>query len=216
MDNGEPIHNDGESTTTVSQSQPMSWMKKHQLEEKLHEKIDDKLYDAVIFRLKKLATHERSNEIESFLRKYKVPVSTSSINPLEDVRISGDEVFSMGYRKTAIADVRMKLGAGNITVNNKAFFDYFPERNERIQILYPLLLTQTLEGVDIEIQVIGGGLSGQSGAIRLGVSRAIAAFRPEHFDVLNTHGLLTRDFRQKERKKPGRRRARRGHQWVKR
>lgn len=82
--------------------------------------------------------------------------------------------------------------------------------------MYPLLVTGSLNRFNIEANVIGGGTSGKSGAVRLGISRAVAALCPEHLGVLNKHQLLIRDHRQKERKKPGRKKARRAFQWVKR
>jgi len=194
----------------------MQWMKQYQLEQKLNEKLNEKLYDMIMFRLKKLSQHERANEIKGFLQQYQVPTSSGSTEQLKDVEIYDGVARAMGYRKTSIAEVIVRPGEGHIMVNYKKFLDYFYLRNDREQIMYPLLLTESLSKFNIEANAIGGGSTGKSGAIRLGISRAIAALCPEHFDVLNQNQLLTRDYRQKERKKPGRKKARRAFQWVKR
>lgn len=203
-------------TSTVNDGKLMQWMKKFQLEQKLDENLNDKLYDTIMFRLKKLATHERSGEIQEFLQEYQVPVYTPGKEDLKEVDVYGNAARAMGYRKTAIAEVVVKEGTGMITVNNIPLLDFFHLRNDREQVMYPLLVINNLNRFDIEAHVIGGGTSGKSGAIRLGVSRAIAALRPEYFDALNSANLLIRDRRQKERKKPGRKKARKGFQWVKR
>ena len=202
--------------STTSSTRAMQWMKQYQLEQKLNEKLNEKLYDTIMFRLKKLAKHERAADVQGFLRQYQIPVSTDSAEELKDVEVYDGVARAMGYRKTAIAEVIVREGNGHIVVNDKKFLEYFQLRNDREQIMYPLLLTNTLDRFNIEANVIGGGTSGKSGAIRLGISRAIAALCPEHLDLLNQHKLLTRDYRQKERKKPGRKKARRAFQWVKR
>lgn len=205
-----------DSNNFTSSVQIKQWMKKFQLEELLNEKINDKLYDTIIFRLKKLSNEERSNEFQHFLSEFQVPVYTPGKEDLKDVELYNGVARSMGYRKTAIAEVIVREGSGKITVNNRSLTDYFKLRNDREQIMYPLLLINELDRYDIEVHVIGGGTSGKSGAIRLGMSRAIATLSTEHFEVLNKAGLLIRDSREKERKKPGRKRARRAFQWVKR
>jgi len=205
-----------DSNSSTSSVQIKQWMKKFQLEELLNEKINDKLYDTIIFRLKKLSNEERANEFQHFLSEFQVPVYTPGKEDLKDVELYNGVARSMGYRKTAIAEVIVREGSGKITVNNRSLTDYFKLRNDREQIMYPLLLINELDRYDIEVHVIGGGTSGKSGAIRLGMSRAIATLSTEHFEVLNKAGLLIRDSREKERKKPGRKRARRAFQWVKR
>lgn len=222
MENGEPITFDNEPGHEANDADDSSgpkltqWMKQFQLEQKLNEKLNENLYNTIMFRLKKLSQHKRAHEIQKFLSQFQVPVYTPGKEDLKEVDIYEGAARAMGYRKTAIAEVIVREGSGNITVNNKNVLDYFPVRNDREQIMFPLLLTNTFDRFDVETYVIGGGLSGKSGAIRLGMSRAIAALCPEHFDVLNNNKLLIRDHRQKERKKPGRKRARRAFQWVKR
>ena len=204
----------GESPNETKKS--MQWMKQYQLEQKLNEKLTEKLYETIMFRLKKLARHERAGEVQAFLQQYQLPTSTGSAEELKDVELYDGVARAMGYRKTAIAEVTVREGEGRIVVNDKKFLEYFHLRNDREQIMYPLVLTGSLERFDIEANVIGGGTSGKSGAIRLGISRAIAALCPDHLNLLKEHKLLTRDNRQKERKKPGRKKARRAFQWVKR
>lgn len=211
------IEDRGEEVTEQNEDQKLTqWMKQFQLEQSLNEQMNEKLYDTVMFRLKRLSQHERAHELRPFLSRFQVPVYTPGKDDLKEVEIYQGAARAMGYRKTAIAEVVVREGKGRISVNNKDFCDYFMLRNDREQIMYPLLLTNTMDRFDIETHVIGGGTSGKSGAIRLGISRAVASLCPEHFDVLNNNKLLIRDHRQKERKKPGRKRARRAFQWVKR
>lgn len=196
--------------------QMMEWIKQFQLEEKLNEKLDEKLYDAVIFRLKKLSNHGRASELQPFLLQFQVPVYTPGKEDLKEVELYDNAARSMGYRKTAIAEVIVKEGTGKFEINNQSLYEFFPLYNEREQLMYPLLLINELDRFDIEAHVIGGGRTGKAGAIRLGMSRAIVALCPEHFDALNKAGLLIKDNRLKERQKPGRKGARRAFQWVKR
>lgn len=196
--------------------QMMEWIKQFQLEEKLNEKLDEKLYDAVIFRLKKLSNHGCASELQPFLLQFQVPVYTPGKEDLKEVELYDNAARSMGYRKTSIAEVIVKEGTGKFEINNQSLYEFFPLYNEREQLMYPLLLINELDRFDIEAHVIGGGRTGKAGAIRLGMSRAIAALCPEHFDALNKAGLLIKDNRLKERQKPGRKGARRAFQWVKR
>lgn len=121
-----------------------------------------------------------------------------------------------GRRKTAVARVRMAPGSGKITVNGRAFEVYFPLEQLRMQAVEPLTVTETAAKFDLLINVVGGGPSGQAGAVRLGIARALlkadANFRPS----LKAGGLLTRDPRMKERKKYGQPGARKRFQFSKR
>jgi small subunit ribosomal protein S9 len=121
-----------------------------------------------------------------------------------------------GRRKNAIARVRLADGSGNITINGRQFEEYFPTSALQSLLLVPLTLTGTRQTVDIAARANGGGLSGQMGAVRLGIARALIAENPEHRAVLKKAGLLTRDSRMKERKKPGRPGARKRFQFSKR
>ena len=112
--------------------------------------------------------------------------------------------------------MRVRPGSGTITVNGRDFEDYFPIEQDRRDVLSPLDLTGQRTHVDIVIRVIGGGPSGQSGACKLGIARALKKFDATTEEALRQHHLLTRDSRMKERKKYGLRGARRGTQFSKR
>ena len=121
-----------------------------------------------------------------------------------------------GRRKTAVARVYLKNGSGLITVNKRKFEEYFPNPVHRMIIETPLSATQTKEKFDISVNVKGGGLSGQAGAVRHGIARALLVFDVELKSKLRGQGLLTRDAREVERKKPGRPKARKRFQFSKR
>jgi small subunit ribosomal protein S9 len=130
-------------------------------------------------------------------------------------KVSGD-CLGTGRRKTSVARVRVRPGSGKITVNDRAFDEYFVTDMER------RLVTQTLEHVghadkvDVFVRVAGGGPISQAGAIRMGLARALVSLSEENFQPLRDDGFLTRDSRMKERKKYGLRGARRGTQFSKR
>lgn len=121
-----------------------------------------------------------------------------------------------GRRKSSIARVNLIPGEGNIKVNKRPFKEYFPRETDRILILEPLNLTNTLGKFNLEVKITGGGSSGQAGAFRLGLSRALSLCDPENKKVLKKANLLSRDPRMKERQKPGQKGARKKFQWVKR
>jgi small subunit ribosomal protein S9 len=121
-----------------------------------------------------------------------------------------------GRRKTAIARVYITEGAGSITVNGRDFEEYFPTVALQNQILFPLALTNSRQTYDFKVNATGGGTSGQVGAVRLGIARALIRVNPEFRPLLKKNGLLTRDSRKKERKKPGRPGARKRFQFSKR
>ena len=121
-----------------------------------------------------------------------------------------------GRRKSSVARVRISRGNGDIMVNGKEFKTYFPMVREQNNIMAPLKVT-SLEGkVDIRVNVRGGGITGQAGALVLGIARGLKIMDSNHEEPLREHGLLTRDSRMKERKKYGQRGARRGFQFSKR
>lgn len=124
--------------------------------------------------------------------------------------------WGIGRRKTAVARVRIARGSGNIHVNDRPFEQYFTCEQDRSAVVTPLQLTKTLGKYDIFINVKGGGISGQAGAVRLGISRALRIADPTLDIKIRKEGLLTRDPRMKERKKYGLRGARRGVQFSKR
>ena len=121
-----------------------------------------------------------------------------------------------GGRKTAIARVFIHEGSGSITINGRDFEEYFPTVALQNQILFPLALTNSRQTYDFKVNASGGGSTGQVGAVRLGIARALIDVNPELRGVLKQNGLLTRDSRAKERKKPGRPGARKRFQFSKR
>lgn len=126
-------------------------------------------------------------------------------------------LYGTGRRKEAVARVRMYPGSGSIQVNGKEMADYFGGRGLlHITVLQPLELTQTTNSYDVIVKVVGGGTSGQAGAVRHGIARALAKSDDELRGPLKSAGLLTRDARVKERKKVGLKRARKAPQYTKR
>jgi small subunit ribosomal protein S9 len=123
---------------------------------------------------------------------------------------------STGRRKNAIARVFLRNGTGQIKVNGRELEDYFPTITLQNQLLTPLTLTNTRQTYDILVNACGGGVNGQMGAARMGIARALIAANPEFRPVLKKAGLLTRDDRMKERKKPGQPGARKRFQFSKR
>lgn len=126
------------------------------------------------------------------------------------------EFLATGRRKNSIARVRIKPGTGAIAVNRKSLLDYFKRETLKMIIEQPLDKTETLGKFDIEADVIGGGLTGQAGALRLGISRALLKYDAELRPILRANGFLTRDPREKERKKYGMAGARKRYQFSKR
>lgn len=122
----------------------------------------------------------------------------------------------VGKRKTAIARVFLREGTGQMTVNTRTLEDFFKRPTSRMVIEQPLNLTQLVGKFDIKVNVIGGGLSGQAGAIRHGITRALLQYNPELRPVLKVAGLITRDPRKKERKMYGLKSARARFQFSKR
>ncbi len=121
-----------------------------------------------------------------------------------------------GRRKTAVARVHLREGNGQIMINGRPLDDYFPTQSLQNQVTLPLQLTGTRQTFDIDVNTGGGGHTGQVGAVRLGIARALIANNPEFRALLKPHGLLTRDSRAKERKKSGQPGARKRFQFSKR
>jgi small subunit ribosomal protein S9 len=136
---------------------------------------------------------------------------------VKEAKVSGaNDSLGTGRRKTSVARVRIRPGKGKITVNNRPFEQYFLNEQDRRHVLDPLDRSGRAENVDVVIRVHGGGTTGQAGACKLGVARALKTHDPQTEDVLRQNHLLTRDGRMKERKKYGLRGARRGTQFSKR
>ena len=126
------------------------------------------------------------------------------------------QYYGTGRRKTAVARVYLRPGNGKIVVNRRDFDEFFPNQVLKMVIRQPLLLTETADKFDILVNVVGGGPSGQAGAIRHGISRALLEFNAELRPKLKSVGFLTRDARKVERKKPGQPKARKRFQFSKR
>lgn len=126
------------------------------------------------------------------------------------------QYLGTGRRKTAIARVRLIPGEGNITINKRAFEDYFPLDTMRLIVNQPLEAVSATDKFDVIVNVHGGGMTGQAGAIRHGIARALIQAQPELRPALKKEGFLTRDPRAKERKKYGLKKARRAPQFSKR
>jgi small subunit ribosomal protein S9 len=126
------------------------------------------------------------------------------------------QYLATGRRKTSVARVRLLPGDGNISVNKRDMDEYFGLETLKLIVKQPMLLTETLGQYDVYANVYGGGISGQAGAIRHGIARALLKIDPELRKTLKKAGLLTRDARMKERKKYGLKAARRAPQFSKR
>ncbi|AGM40455.1 30S ribosomal protein S9 [Spiribacter salinus M19-40] len=127
-----------------------------------------------------------------------------------------EQYYGTGRRKTSAARVNMRPGNGNIVVNGKPLDEYFGRETARMVVRQPLELTETVNKVDIKVSVEGGGSSGQAGAIRHGITRALIAYDDELKGSLRKAGYVTRDARMVERKKIGLHKARRATQFSKR
>jgi small subunit ribosomal protein S9 len=130
--------------------------------------------------------------------------------------VAATQYYATGRRKEATARVFLRPGSGSITVNYREFKEFFPIESTRVHVKSPLVLTETTEQFDVLATVSGGGVTGQAGAIRLGIARALCEFNAELRARLKKDGLLTRDARAKERKKYGMAGARKRFQFSKR
>ncbi|MDD5108829.1 MAG: 30S ribosomal protein S9 [Candidatus Omnitrophica bacterium] len=124
--------------------------------------------------------------------------------------------IALGRRKESTARVRMEPGTGLITVNGRSFEKYFLRETDRIIVLQPLALTETKAKFDVAARLSGGGMTGQAGALRLGIARALLNADESFKAIFRKNGYLTRDPRMKERKKYGQKGARKRFQWTKR
>ena len=126
------------------------------------------------------------------------------------------QYYATGRRKTAAARVYLRPGTGKVEVNKKSFDDYFPNEALKMVIRQPLVMTETADKFDIYVRVSGGGPTGQAGALRHGIARALVVYNPELRPKLKQAGFLTRDSREVERKKYGQPGARKRFQFSKR
>ena len=127
------------------------------------------------------------------------------------------KIYATGKRKEAVAKVWLKAGNGNITINGKSLDEFLGGREAlKLRVKWPLLLTKQEQNLDIEVKVIGGGFAAQADAVKHGISKALVEYAPEFRAILKPAGLLTRDARVVERKKYGKKKARRSPQFSKR
>ena len=132
------------------------------------------------------------------------------------VQASDPYVWGTGRRKRAVARVRVKTGSGKFVINGKAVDEFFTTNDTRLVANRPLQVTETAGTLDVAVSVFGGGITGQAGAVSLGLARALKSDNENFEAALREHGLLTRDSRKIERKKYGLRKARRATQFSKR
>lgn len=125
-------------------------------------------------------------------------------------------INALGRRKTAVARVYLTKGKGNISINKKTLNEMFPVDVLQAKVNQPFILTETVGQYDVKVNVAGGGINGQAEAIRLGISRALVEISADYKPVLRADGLMTRDPRMVERKKPGQPKARKKFQFSKR
>ena len=127
-----------------------------------------------------------------------------------------EKIHKIGRRKASIARIYLSKGSGDVKINNKDLNNYFSTEGLKSKINLPFIITETLGKFDLSVNVSGGGNTGQADAIKLAVSRALCEVNEEYRPLLKKEGLLTRDSRVVERKKPGQKKARKKFQWVKR
>jgi small subunit ribosomal protein S9 len=127
-----------------------------------------------------------------------------------------DTIHTIGRRKASVARIYMSKGKGNITVNGKDFKEYFPVDTMQFKLEQPFKISDLSGKFDVKVNVDGGGTTGQAESIRLAISRALCELDADNRPALKAEGLLTRDARVVERKKPGQKKARKKFQWVKR
>ena len=133
-----------------------------------------------------------------------------------DYMADDKKVQTVGRRKAAVVRVLLRPGSGDLSVNGRTLAEYFPRPSLRIRIEEPLKLVEAEGNFDIKVRAMGGGLTGQADALRMGIARALVAVDEEHRQPLREGGMLTRDARKVERKKPGRPKARKRFQFSKR
>ncbi|CAH1186851.1 unnamed protein product, partial [Phyllotreta striolata] len=198
------------------------WLDKEALETKLVESVGDKDYEYLINSLERLVAHPYSYKIKDFILDFSKPL----INQVKTLDIPKPHIDSDGrqyvttyecLRKRARGDVTIRMpGTGKISINNQDI-TYFEDVQSREQLLFPLIFTDMLNKVDVECNVAGGGYSGQAGALRWGIASGLRSFvEPDMIEKMRIAGLLSRDYRTRERKKPGQWGARRKFTWKKR
>ena len=165
---------------------------------------------------KKVELSELKQEVGATATPAAAPVATATEAPAKPKLDKQGRAYATGRRKDSVARVWIKPGKGQITINNRKFEDYFGRPTLRMILNQPFVASGRAASYDVVCTVVGGGLSGQAGAIRFGISRALINFEPTLRKTLKVGGFLTRDSRIVERKKYGRRKARRSFQFSKR
>ena len=127
-----------------------------------------------------------------------------------------EKIHKIGRRKASVARIYLSKGSGDVKINNKDLNNYFSTDGLKSKINLPFIITETIGKFDLSVNVSGGGNTGQADAIKLAVARALCEVNEEYRPLLKKEGLLTRDSRVVERKKPGQKKARKKFQWVKR
>ncbi len=155
------------------------------------------------------AMRAKEAQKKRWIKNARPPVRVSEID-------ERGRAYGRGSRKTAEARVWIQPGEGEIVVNRKDFVTYFPRESDRDHVLGPFVASQTCGKFDVTAIVRGGGLTGQAGAIRLGLARALEKYNPDYRPPMKRQGFMTRDPRKVERKKVGRVKARKSPQWVRR
>lgn len=155
------------------------------------------------------AMRAKEAQKNKWLQNARPPVRVSEID-------ERGRAYGRGSRKSAQARVWIQPGVGEVVVNRKDFLSYFPRETDREHVVGPFVASQTCGKFDVTVAVKGGGLTGQAGAIRLGIARALEKWNPDYRPPMKRHGFMTRDPRMVERKKIGRVKARKSPQWVRR
>lgn len=159
------------------------------------------------------ASSDSESKTENKTKPHSGPEGEDAVKPKRDAL---NRAYATGRRKTSTSRVWIKRGTGRITVNGKVFEEYFVRAVSRMLINQPFVCAQRVDQFDVVCTVKGGGLSGQAGAVRHGIARALVNFEPTLRPPLKLQGFLTRDARKVERKKPGLAKARRSYQFSKR
>ncbi|MDY5840411.1 MAG: 30S ribosomal protein S9 [Corynebacterium camporealensis] len=174
--------------------------------------IDNNVADAADIAAATAATEEFTNTIGDSV----APSADAEVEAEAQAPVHEGPIQTIGRRKRAVARVRMVAGSGDIVVNGRTLAEYFPNKLHQQDILTPLTLLERENQFDLKVTVNGGGPTGQAGALRLAIARALNVYNPADRSALKKAGLLTRDARAVERKKAGLHKARRAPQYSKR
>ncbi|KAJ8678708.1 hypothetical protein QAD02_014495 [Eretmocerus hayati] len=196
------------------------WISHRDLEKKLGEKLRDWEYEYFLSTFERLVLHPYAYQARQFVMEYRIPrASFTSSLTIPELQFDSDGrpfITVKGcYRKKARGIVTLRgNGSGIITVNGQSLIHYFPLASNREQVIFPLHFAGLLDKIDVEATVTGGGTTGQSGAIRWGIAWGLRCFVDlKTMEAMRLAGLLTRDWRMRERKKPGQEGARRKFTW---